>query len=425
MHGIPLALLLALPLVRGYPLLNILSQSQTPVASAWYPGWGSVPPSAINWTQYNSITYSFAVTTPDVTVLSLAGSNASVLPEFVKLAHENNVLARLSVGGWTGSHYFSTAVASAANRTAFVKTVTDLVTNYTLDGIDFDWEYPGKQGIGCNTISPNDTANYLLFLQELRNDPVGKNITLSAAVGIASFVDSTGSPMTDVSGFAEVLDFISIMNYDVWGSWSSTVGPNSPLNDTCTAPANQQGSAVSAVAAWTNAKFPANQIVLGVAAYGHSFYVTNATALSSDGMLNAYPAFDASLQPHGDSQDSAAGVDECGKPVPIGGIFNFWGLIDGGFLDDNGNVSTGIDYRYDNCSQTPYVYNASSDVMVSYDDATSFNAKGKFITDSGLLGFSMWDVSGDFNDILTDAIRNGMGMESTSTSSGCYLRAQT
>jgi len=29
------------------------------------------------------------VTTPDVTVLSLAGSNALVLPEFVKLAHEN------------------------------------------------------------------------------------------------------------------------------------------------------------------------------------------------------------------------------------------------------------------------------------------------------------------------------------------------
>ena len=63
------------------------------------------------------------------------------------------------------------------------------------------------------------------------------------------------------------------MNYDVWGSWSPTVGPNAPLDDSCADPANQQGSAVSAVKAWSTAGFPHNQIILGVAAYGHSFFV--------------------------------------------------------------------------------------------------------------------------------------------------------
>jgi len=278
-----------------------------------------------------------------------------------------------------------------------------------LDAIDFDWEYPGKPGIGCNIVSPNDSANFLLFLQELRTDPVGKAIKITAAVGITPFADSTGSPMTDVSGFAQVIDHIAIMNYDVWGSWSTGVGPNAPLNDTCAT--SPQGSAVSAVAAWTAAKFPALQIVLGVAAYAHSFHVTQAAALSSSGQLNAYPAFDKSLQPHGDSQDGNAGVDQCGNAVPIGGIFNFWGLVAAELLNSNGTAASGIDYRFDNCSQTPYAYNTTSQVMVSYDDATSFAAKGKYINDANLLGFSMWHILGDYQNILVDAISNAMGID--------------
>lgn len=45
----------------------------------------------------------------------------------------------MSVGGWTGSLYYSTAVGSATNRTAFVKTITDLATKYNLDGVDFEY----------------------------------------------------------------------------------------------------------------------------------------------------------------------------------------------------------------------------------------------------------------------------------------------
>ena len=48
------------------------------------------------------------------------------------------------------------------------------------------------------------------------------------------------------------------MSYDIWGSWSSGIGPNAPLDDSC-AP-TRAGSAKSAVAAWTGAKFPASQV---------------------------------------------------------------------------------------------------------------------------------------------------------------------
>ena len=50
------------------------------------------------------------------------------------------------------------------------------------------------------------------------------------------------------------------MVYDVWGSWADFVGPNAPLADSCAAANLQQGSAESAVAAWTAAKFPINKV---------------------------------------------------------------------------------------------------------------------------------------------------------------------
>jgi chitinase len=66
--------------------------------------------------------------------------------------------------------------------------------------------------------------------------------------------------------------------------------------------------------------------------------------------------------------------------------------------------------------------------MVSYDDATSFGmfssrtafsdldsrfkaAKGTFINAQGLLGFAVWDVTGDYNDILLDSLHEAMGIE--------------
>ena len=141
------------------------------------------------------------------------------------------------------------------------------------------------------------------------------------------------------------------MGYDVWGSWSSGVGPNSPLDDTCAPAADQVGSVVSAVNAWTSARFPVNQIVLGVPSYGHSYFVARSKA-TVNGIIAQYPAFNKSLQPVGDSWDAPPSVDVCGAPTPQGGIFDFWGLIKGGFLAADGTAAQDILYRYDKCSQT-------------------------------------------------------------------------
>ncbi|KAL5514322.1 hypothetical protein ACEPAG_2410 [Sanghuangporus baumii] len=414
------------------------------IAATWYAGWDSddYPLSNVSWEKYTHVIYSFAVTTSDDSHVTLESSDAQNIPTFVSLAHQNNVKAILSVGGWGGSRFFSTAVGDETNRTAFIQSLLSLVSQYSLDGLDFDWEYPNADGIGCNARSPTDASNFLSFLQALRAEPAGSNLTLSAATSIRPFNGQDGTPLTDVSQFAGALNFISIMNYDIWGSWSATAGPNAPLNDTCApSAAEQQGSAVSAVNAWTSAGFPASQIVLGVASYGHSFSVSTSNALSSSSSssssnsssggttqpqtqnqtqtqtqtLNLYPQFDKANQPAGDAWDSVAGeTDSCGNPTTVGGIFNFWGLIQGGFLTQNGTANTdgGMVYAFDECSQTPYIYNPSTQVLVSYDDARSFSAKGQFIHDSGLAGFAMWQAGGDSDDILLDSIRTATGISS-------------
>ncbi|KAG2127519.1 glycoside hydrolase family 18 protein [Suillus clintonianus] len=402
--------MLLLLAVASFTLLSSAHASASKVAGAWYAGWHATngyPLSEVSWDKYNTMYYSFASTTSDVNSLSLQDSDGSVLPQFVSEAHAHGVKAHIAIGGWGGSVYFSSDVATAKNRTAFVNTVIDFVEEYDLDGVNFDWEYPNKQGIGCNIVNSDDTANFLSFLQELREDC--SNITISAAVSVTPFRDSNGNPSTDVSAFAKVLDYIAIMDYDIWGSWSTAVGPNAPLNDTCAKSSEQQGSAVSAVKAWSNAGMPVDQIVLGVPSYGHSFSVKPSDAfVSGTTTLAAYPAFDASNQPAGDAWDATGSVDACGNYEGSGGTFNLWGLVDGGFLNSEGTTADGIYYRFDSCSQTPYVYNETSEVMISYDNAESFTAKGTFIKNTGLLGYAMWQAGGDYNNILIDAINSAV-----------------
>ncbi|KAG5715365.1 Chitinase A1 [Termitomyces sp. T112] len=390
--------------------ISASSLSSSLVSAAWYAGWHATdqPVSAVSWSKYNIIHYAFGLTTVNPAIVSLQASDRVLLPQFVKAAHDHNVKASLSIGGWTGSRWFSSNVGSAQNRSAFVEAVTGLVKEYKLDGIDFDWEYPGTQGIGCNTLDSNDTANFLSFFQELRLS-LGPDKVISAAVGLKPFPDSSGAPFAEVSRFGEVLDYVVIMNYDVPSTPTSGVGPNSPLSDKCAPADSQYGSASSALAAWTAAGMPKDHIVLGVPMYGHSYRVHPDVAYAdqSKTSLASYPPYEVSDKPTGDRWNGNGGLDVCGVYEPLAGTYVFWSLVDSGFLNVNGSAKPGIAYRYDACSQTPYVYNSTSEVMIAYDDPQSFYAKGDFIKSKELRGFAVWESAGDYNDLLVNAILNG------------------
>ena len=55
-----------------------------------------------------------------------------------KLTSSKNVSALVSVGGWTGSLYYSSSVATSENRTAFANALISFATKNSLDGLDFE-----------------------------------------------------------------------------------------------------------------------------------------------------------------------------------------------------------------------------------------------------------------------------------------------
>ncbi|KAJ1956827.1 hypothetical protein EC988_001149 [Linderina pennispora] len=91
------------------------------------------------------------------------------MPGTITSLHSAGVKALVSVGGWTGSNLFSTILKNTATRTAFLNNMVSFVQTNNLDGVDIDWEYPGREGNTCNAYDPtNDSKNFLSFLQDLR-----------------------------------------------------------------------------------------------------------------------------------------------------------------------------------------------------------------------------------------------------------------
>jgi chitinase len=67
-------------------------------------------------------------------------SAISLLPSlhFLTQGMFQGVSPILSIGGWTGSIYFSSAVATDTNRTAFANAIVNAVSQYQLDGIEIE-----------------------------------------------------------------------------------------------------------------------------------------------------------------------------------------------------------------------------------------------------------------------------------------------
>ena len=120
---------------------------------------------------------------------------------------------------------------NSSSRQTFVKNIALVYDQFHLDGIDIDWEYPAQRGDPRNYVGPNDTANFLEFLSLLRRT-LPQTARISAAVQTTPFADATGQPMKDVRPFANVLDWLLIMNYDVSGGVSSII-PSFQLSHQC------------------------------------------------------------------------------------------------------------------------------------------------------------------------------------------------
>ncbi|KAG0165333.1 hypothetical protein DFQ30_008606 [Apophysomyces sp. BC1015] len=287
--------------------------------------------------------------------------------------------------------------ADKDQRQAFIQWNLDQISKYNTDGVDIDWEYPGRQGAGCNVFDKaNDATNFLVLLKELRAAMDGKfgagKKELSIAAHVRTFVVPSGY-MTDVSEFGKVLDRVNIMSYDINGAWNSTTGPNAPFQ---VQPGfGDDNSFVSSIQTWIKAGIPADKIASGLAFYGRSATTTVDMTKSK----SQYQPQVAGNPPHGDSldawwQDPYCSADKGG----LSGVWRYGNLRSEGVLTSPTTAASPWVRTWDDTSKTPWLFNPSSNIFISYDDPESIKVKVNYAQCQKLGGLMVWSVDEDTND---------------------------
>lgn len=190
--------------------------------------------------------------------------------------------ALISLGGWTGSKYFSDAVLTAEGRAKLAASCIDLWLKGNLpgtapgtgagvfDGIDLDWEWPGSSGEVGNIIRPEDKRNFTLFVTELRRqmNEVDRRSELTAFLPAAAAKIDAGFEVRDV--FRQ-LTFATIQGYDLHGSWETVTGHNGNLFTDRRDPHPVKYSVDQTVRDYLTRGAPAKKLVVGVPAYGQGW----------------------------------------------------------------------------------------------------------------------------------------------------------
>lgn len=229
MQKIKLLLALALVMLLGN---NTFAQLSCYNIVGYYPSWVTGndyyinSPSKIDYSKYTHICYAFSI--PDNNG-NMGVPQGSVLTDLVNRSHAANVKVLLSIGGWLSSSPGNTPFeAISTNPTAinnFVNACANFVTQYNLDGIDLDWEYPTQK------------ARWNAVAVPLGNRLHGMGKLFTAAVSESA--NNNGNNYDNIS----MLDLVNIMCY------------------------GSDALASSAMTYWTSRGVPQSKRMLGVPFY--------------------------------------------------------------------------------------------------------------------------------------------------------------
>lgn len=328
-------------------------------------GWKGVNPDQIAAEKLTHINYAFANVIDGVVIEGEGRAETDKLniEKLHSLKKRNPDLKILiSVGGWTWSCGFSDAVLTEASRKKFTASAIDYLKRHNLDGLDFDWEYPGLKG-DDNVFRLEDRENFVAMLKDVREalDSLGEldnrhYLHTIASAGFQEYLD-----VNDMAEAQKYLDFINIMTYDFVGPNSDSTGHHTNLY----ANRNGERSAELAVEQHVAAGIPIEKLVLGIGFYGKSW--------------TDVPAENNGLYQPGKG----------GKGYPYRNIV---GLLD----------SAEYERYFDSTAKAPYIYHANTGLFITYEDTVSISNKAEFIKDRGLGGGMFWEYNEDSeeNDLL-------------------------
>jgi chitinase len=278
----------------------------------------------------------------------------------------------LSVGGWTGSQEFSDVALTDSSRRLFASRLAVLVSTYNLDGVDIDWEYPGQAGAG-NTFRPADRYNYSLLLEAIR-----------IALDRMSFLSRDGKPYlltvaaaanrewldhVFIEDIVQLVDFINLMTYDYHGDWESRTGHHTNLYvPSC----ERQGYSVNrSVKMFLEAGVPRRKLVIGGAFYG---YWWKGVPEKNNGLCQ-------------ESNGKRGGVSYR-------------------IIADSLTGLPGSKVLWDKKARAAWLWNPREKMFVTFDDPRSMKEKAKYVKKKHLGGIMFWELSGDRDGELLNAVVN-------------------
>ena len=338
----------------------------------------ALTPDQVDASKLTRINYAFANIQGGriVTGTPVDAQNFAVLKALRRTNPRLTVL--VSVGGWLWSTNFSDVALTPESRQVFEDSVVQFLTQYDLDGLDIDWEYPGMPGAG-HPFRPEDKQNFTALVRELRDRfdektrRTGRKWYLTVAMGASDEVIAN----TEMQKVQKYVDTVNLMSYDYYEPGSESItGNHSPL---FTDPADpKKVSSDASVRAFEKAGVPSEKILLGVPFYGHEW---------------------------GDVGEQNHGLFQTGKAVP--GAFAPFRTIDGNQL------GPGFARYWDDKAQVPYLYNSEKRIFVSYEDTESLKAKCEYVLKQRLGGVMFWEYFGDSQGKLLDTIDSVLGIRAS------------
>lgn len=289
----------------------------------------------------------------------------------VDLAHAAGTKVVMSLGGWTLSTNFPIVADDAKKRSHFAGECKRICKKWNLDGIDIDWEFPGATPGNGTVARPNDTKNFNLMIDEIRDSlntlqaETGQYYLLTAAF---HSVPSLAKHI-DWKHVAETLDYVNLFGYDFYGAWDSLSNHNAPLYapEVGSEGVNQNDGFKLLVEEYD---VPREKIVLGIGFYGRT------TTGFKDGTPGLHEA-------HAKQPDTEIFAREEGTPMYRSILL----------------ASSQYDRYWDEKSKVPYMLGKTANSFVSYDDQESVRYKAEYICDQSAAGCLIWDCTNDWIEV--------------------------
>lgn len=347
------------------------------IIAGYYASWAAYSgytPSDIPAGNLTHILYAFANISSDYKIA--IGDSQVDTKNFAELRDLKkkypNLRTLISVGGWEWSGRFSNMASTAARRETFAASAVAFVAKHGFDGIDLDWEYPVSGGKSSNSYRSADKTNFTSLLKLLREKLIaqGKTDGKTYLLTIAGGASSSYPGNVQMKSIAQYLDFGLVMAYDIHGSGDKYTDHNAPLYTSSDWSPQFKWSADQAVKAWTSAGFPKSKLVLGVPFYGYRY---SNVVDGNTGLFRAYSGF---------------------KSLPYDQIVSQ-------YLSDKAYVR-----RYGSAGRTPWLFNGST--FITYEDAQSLKEKAAYVTNQGLAGVGIWELSQNANGTLLKTLRSNL-----------------